>query len=164
VGQGPLIFGQCHGPTWFHEAMTGTGWVGTIEQIRGKVRIPNAPYGIFTCASQRGRSAEIRKTPRVIGADRHASLIWSDQVARVNGWDIESWSNAQASGTFTYFRHAARVLPHATEQLGHLGASQVAFTCNHRLAWHVAGETPVEETSRRRCRVSAALRQSPGIC
>ena len=104
--------------------MTGTRWVGTILQIRAEVRFQNAPNGIFTGATQRGRSAEIRKTPRVIGADRHASLTWSDQVARVDGEDIESWTNAQASGTFTYFRHAVRVLPHATEQLGRLGNSQ----------------------------------------
>src|SRR5713226_55640 len=108
--------------------MTGTGWVGTIVQIIPEICFPNAPYGIFAGASQRGRSAEIRKALRVIGADGHPSLTRSNQVARVGRWHIKSWTNPQAPGTLSYFRHALRVLLHTTEQFGHLGTSQ-----NHSL-------------------------------
>jgi hypothetical protein len=93
LGQSSLVFGQRHGPTRFHEAVARTGWIRAIIQIGPEIRFPNATHGIFAGASQRGRSAEIRKAQRVIRADRHTALTRLNHVARVDGRHIKPVTN-----------------------------------------------------------------------
>src|SRR5262245_49119537 len=54
LGHGTLVLCQGHGPGRFHKTVTRFGRVGTVAEVRTKVRVADGPYRVLAFPPSRG--------------------------------------------------------------------------------------------------------------